>query len=81
MKTTIEISDELLERTRKAAKREGSTLRALIEEGLHLALKSRRHRRPGEVRFPVYGGSGLTEEFRGAGWERIRDEIYRDRGA
>jgi hypothetical protein len=81
MKTTIEISDELLERSRKTAKREGTSLRALVEEGLHLVLKSRCRTRAGEVRFPVHGGSGLTEEFRGAGWERIRDEIYRDHGA
>jgi hypothetical protein len=81
MKTTIEISDDLLERSRKAAQREGSTLRALVEEGLHMALKVRRRPRPPEVQFPVFGGSGLTEEFHGAGWDRIRDEIYRDRGA
>jgi hypothetical protein len=25
-------------------------------------------------------GDGLTPEFSGAGWDKIRDEIYRDRG-
>ena len=28
-----------------------------------------------------YGGSGLTTEFRGAPWNRISDEIYREHGA
>ena len=41
MKTTIEISDELLERSRKVARREGGTSRAMVEEGLRLALRAR----------------------------------------
>ena len=81
MKTTIEIPDELLECSRMTAQREGSTLRALMEEGLRLVLKLRMHQRTGEVQFPIYGGSGLTEEFRGAGWDRIQDEIYCHHGA
>jgi hypothetical protein len=27
-----------------------------------------------------FQGDGLTPEFASAGWDRIRDEIYRDRG-
>jgi hypothetical protein len=27
------------------------------------------------------GGDGLTDEFKNAGWDKIRDEIYRGRGA
>lgn len=80
MKTTIEISDELLERSRKMAQREGSTLRALVEEGLQLALKARRKRPRTQIVFPVYGGSGMNEEFEAANWDQIRDEIYRGRG-
>ena len=40
MKTTIELPDDLLGRIRKVAKREGATLKSLIEEGLHLALRA-----------------------------------------
>jgi hypothetical protein len=80
MKTTIELPDELLERSRKVAKREGATLRSLIEEGLRLALRAREGRRSVEVRLKPFKGDGLTPEFRDAGWERIRDEIYGDRG-
>jgi hypothetical protein len=34
MKTTVEISDSLLREARKLARREGTTLRALVEQGL-----------------------------------------------
>ena len=80
MKTTIEIPDKLLERTRKAASREGATLKALIEEGLHMVLQARERRPPAVLRVKPFKGDGLTAEFRDAGWERLRDEIYRGRG-
>ena len=38
MKTTIEIADDLLTRSREFARERGLTLRALVEEGLALAL-------------------------------------------
>lgn len=78
MKTTVEISDDLLKRSQQIAKREGTTLRAILEEGLRLALKARQTRRPSEFEFPTFGQGGLNEEFRDAPWESIRDAIYRD---
>ncbi|MBL8344859.1 MAG: hypothetical protein JNN03_05415 [Rubrivivax sp.] len=82
MKTTIELPDDLLERSKAVARREHSTLKALIEEGLHLALRERARSRKRAAPFVVqpFQGDGLSAEFAGAGWERIRDEIYRDRG-
>lgn len=81
MKTTIELPDELVEQARRVARKEGSTLRALVEEGLQRSLEARRRTVSRELDFPSYGGSGVTNEFRDASWSRIRDEIYRDRGA
>jgi hypothetical protein len=80
MKTTIEIQDELLERSKRLARQEGTTLRAVIEEGLQLALRARaqKHRLPFVVQ--PFVGDGLAPEFQSAGWERRREEIYRDRG-
>lgn len=80
MKTTVEIADDLVARTRKVARREGTTLRALMEEGLRLALKARQEpgaRRP--FKLLTFKGDGLTAEFRDASWDRIRDEVYRER--
>lgn len=80
MKTTIELPDDLLERCTAVARRENSTLGALVEEGLRLALRSRARRRAAPFTVQPFEGDGLTPEFAAAGWERARDEIYRDRG-
>ena len=81
MKTTIELPDELLERARHLARQEGTTLRAVLEEGLHLALRARQRKtRRAPFRIEPFEGDGLTPEFKSAGWARIRDEIYRERG-
>ena len=41
MKTTIDISDNLLNRAKEVARREKTTLKQLTEEGLHLVLARR----------------------------------------
>jgi hypothetical protein len=83
MKTTIEIADALLEEAKELARSEGTTLRALVEEGLRAALKRRcEPAKPFELRDVRFkGGGGLTPEFKDARWDQIRDEIYRGHGA
>lgn len=81
MKTTIELPDELVEQARGVARREGATLRALVEEGLQRSLEARRGTVRRTLDFPTYGGTGLTNAFQGAPWRRIRDEVYREHGA
>jgi Arc/MetJ family transcription regulator len=80
MKTTIEISDPLLAQVRRVTREEGITLRALVEEGLRRVLKERR---PGRftLRRASFGGSGLQPDVREGSWERVRDLIYKGRGA
>jgi hypothetical protein len=82
MKTTLEISDPLLRDARKAAAQEGTTLRALVEQGLRkvLAERSQRHR-PFRLRKASVKGQGLQPEFADGEWERVRDAIYQGRGA
>lgn len=76
MKTTVEISDALLADARRIAQREGTTLRALIEEGLRSVLP--RHHRTGTftLKDASVEGEGLQPEVRGAGWEQLRDLAY-----
>lgn len=80
MKTTIELPDDLLERSKAVARRENSTLKALIEEGLRLALRARRRKPAAPFALQPFLGDGLSPAFSGAGWETMRDEIYRDCG-
>ena len=81
MKTTIDVADDLLARARAVAARDGDTLRNLVEEGLRLALAAR-EQTPKARAFSMrtFGGkgarAGLTPEFDGASWERIRDAAY-----
>lgn len=80
MKTTIELPDDLLERSKTVARREGSTLKALIEEGLHLALRARGRRQRGEpfrIR-PLVCGSRLLEVC-GAGGPQSAARVSGDR--
>jgi len=80
MKTTIDISDALLEEARHVAAREGTSLRALIEEGLRQVLAQRRSRRAGfRLRDATFTGDGLSPEFAGESWPPIRDTIDRRR--
>ena len=82
MKTTIEIADGLFEQAQSTARREETTLRALVEQGLRVVLKERESKGSKWKWKPVVvHGKGLTAEFRNAGWNRIRDEIYQGRGA
>ena len=78
MKTTVDIADDLLKRSQQLAKREGSTLRAILEEGLRLVLKDRRTPGSRPFRFPTFGKDGRCAEFRDADWEKIRSTIYGD---
>ena len=76
MKTTIEIGDDLLQRSRRVLRKQGGTLRALIEEGLTLALERRESHSKTDVKPVTFGGKGLQPEFRNASWEKIRETIY-----
>ena len=81
MKTTIEISDPLLDEAKETALREGGTLRRLVEEGLRLALDRRETSPAFRLRDEAVGGNGLRGDLRGASWSEILDRSYEDRGA
>jgi len=82
MKTTVEISDPILRAAKETAQREGTTLRALLEEGLQLSLERRERKDEGHFRLrdASVGGRGLQPHLKGASWERIRELAYEDRG-
>ncbi|MGH6739112.1 MAG: type II toxin-antitoxin system VapB family antitoxin [Bradyrhizobium sp.] len=81
MKTTIEISDALLQAARRLAEREGITLRGLVERGLHRVLADAQPQAPFKLRRASFRGEGLQPDFRGASWDRLLGAVYLDRGA
>jgi hypothetical protein len=82
MKTTIEIADDLFERAQGLARKEKTTFRALTEQGLRLVLKEKQQSKTRKLPpLVTVRGGGLTEEFKNATWEQLRDEIYRGHGA
>jgi hypothetical protein len=81
MKTTIEISDALLEAARKVSRREKTTVRSLVEEGLRRVIAEREGSRKFRLRKATFKGNGLQPQVAGASWDRIRDLIYEGRGA
>jgi hypothetical protein len=80
MKTTVEIPDTLLNEARKLATREGTTVRALIEQGLRRVIGDRKRARAFRLRKATFKGDGLQPGVAAASWERIRDMAYEGRG-
>ena len=80
MKTTVEISDSLLREARKLAAREGVTLRALVERGLHRVVAETKPETPFKLRRVTFKGKGLRAELSDTSWEKIRDMVYEKRG-
>lgn len=80
MKTTIEIADALLDAAKRRARERGTTLRALVEEGLRTILDEVPARRSFELRDASVDGEGLAPGVREGGWERIVELTYEGRG-
>ncbi len=81
MKTTIDIPDHLLAEAQEVARREGTTLKALTQEGLRKVIAEKKARTPFKLEDKSVSGNGLHPEMEGASWERIRDLIYEGHGA
>ena len=50
MKTTVDIADPILNEARKLAAREGTTLRALVEQGLRRVISEKKRKQPFRLR-------------------------------
>jgi hypothetical protein len=80
MKTTIEISDALLDAAKQQAGKHGTTLRALVEEGLRTVLEVDPSGAAFTLRDASTGGQGLRPEVREGGWDRILELTYEGHG-
>jgi len=80
VKTTVEITDALLDEAKRVASRESSTLRELIEEGLRRSLDERKKKKGFCLRRASFRGKGLQPGV-SAEWDQMRAAVYEDRGA
>jgi hypothetical protein len=80
MKTTVDIGDDLFRRAKSLAARQGTTLRALIEEGLRLVLAQRRRDAGFTLKDAAVPGYGVQAGINEGDWEQTRDLIYREPG-
>ena len=76
MKTTVEISDALLDRAKRHAKRTGRPVRALIEEGLRTVLQQAKTRNRYRLPDHSVGDPSSPNPLELMSWQDLRDEIY-----
>lgn len=80
MKTTVEISDALLDAAKAQAAARGITLRALLEEGLRHVLDRRTTEDGFTLPDASVGGRGLHPDVGEGSWESLRALSYEGRG-
>jgi hypothetical protein len=78
MKTTVEIPDPVLSAARDLARREGTTVKSLIERGLRRELAEAEKEREFRLRRASFGGKGLRTDNQDVRWDRLRELAYED---
>ncbi len=80
MKTTIEISDPLLEQAKNYAAKEKITLRALVEQGLTRVLAESVTTTTFCLRKGSFRGEGVQPDIDPSNWSQIRQRAYEGHG-
>ncbi|MBI4764275.1 MAG: DUF2191 domain-containing protein [Deltaproteobacteria bacterium] len=80
MKTTIQIPNSLFEDLRTLARREQTTMKDLMQEGLRRIISERKQRSRFHLRKATFKGRGLHPEINGLSWDEIRAKSYEGRG-
>lgn len=82
MKTTIDISDTLFEKTRRLADRKGNTFREVVETALSSFLKEKEEEeaKPFILKDCSVKGNGLVDDLKGWDWDEIMRRAYEGRG-
>lgn len=79
-KTTIDLSDDLARKAKALAARRGTTLRALIEQGLRQVLRDEKSTTKFTLRDASVQGRGLQDAFKNKDWVDLREAAYEGRG-
>lgn len=81
MKTTVEISDDLLKKAKKLAAKRRTTLRAIIEQGIRNTVNEQQRSEKYVLPDMSVDGKGLQPGFKDKAWSDIRDAAYEGRGS
>lgn len=82
MKTSIDITDALFEQARELAAHEGTTLRALVEEGLRMVLEERAKPRAFKLKDGSFKGeSGFQPGMENITFQEMLEMFYGGRGS
>jgi hypothetical protein len=79
VKSTFDINDALLERAKRAARKAGKPLRALVEEGLRRVLDDIPVQARYELPDRAVGSAGAPNPLDQLSWQDLRDEMYAGR--
>ena len=77
---TGKIPDSLFEEARNVARRDRTTLKVLVEQGLRHVIAERNRRSGFRLRKATFRGQGLNPQLAGTSWEQIRQLSYEGRG-
>jgi hypothetical protein len=81
MKTTLDISDPLLDQVRRIAARDGDTLRSLVEQGLRKVVAERSAKaKPFRLKDCSVGTPGVQSGYEKLSWEKMRALMYEGHG-
>jgi len=77
MKTTLDISDPLLDQVRRTAARDGDTLRSLAEQGLRKVVAERSaEAKLFKLKDASVGTPGAGSSYEQLSWEEMRALMY-----
>ena len=77
MKTTIELADDVMMKAKDAARREGKTLREVVEQALRQHLKAPDATGAFRLRRHSFKGKGRQTGAAEGDWAIVRDLIHR----
>jgi len=77
MKTTLELSPPLFEQAKAIAAEHAMSFKALVEQGLHMAISAlQQNDKKYKYKDLSVGGGGLSAEFVGESWAEQLESIY-----
>ena len=80
MKTTLDISDRILQELKAAAKERNTTMKDIVAEAVVAYLSPSQSGGRFALRDASYGGKGTQAGIAEGDWELIRGRIYEGRG-